>query len=194
MNLVHSSSTTTTTTTLHPSPEDCLTILEILGFEMQSSSSSHPNSMHQKRRVRFSMQPSIQVPTNRSDRDQQSFWYQQREIVAFKKQARKNFKSHGGTLQRQLHRHKSIQCTLSAYKKGMSIENIAKVARACAKWSREIAFMQACHDYADAYQPQLTKTIPKLSNIPPEFPFALKRAKSSRTNFPTKRRVRRRVL
>ena len=178
----------------HPSPEDCLNILRILGDDEDDKETPY-------RRVRFNMNHSFTTTLLDDSSSLDDMWYQPQEIFAFRKQARKLLKTRKKNnqgimmmncddevfrglecwvLERRLHRHKTIQCTLSAYKKGMSSDVTAQIANRCAAWSREIAFVQASHDYYNVYQPSMASRIPKLSNIPPEFPFTLKPANKSR--------------
>lgn len=170
----------------------------------------YPQSLPQKerrRRVRFSLQLSESIVL--SDDDDSSYisttrdirkglWYQRQEILLFKKQARDLFLQHASRslkesddlvlprgleccyMERRVYRHKTIQCILGAVRKGMSSDEVAKVSRMCSVWNEGIALIQACKDYCSVYKPSMRSLIPKLSNNPPEFPFALKRSISSR--------------
>ena len=188
-----------TTTTQTPSLKDCMTIPR---KEMPDIVSVKGR----RRRVRFS--PLVSVSTDTHSTHDVSLWYNRAEISAFKEnikeQARTFFlenKTNEQTnelprgleaynLERRLHRHRTIQCTLSAYRKGMKAEDVAKVAHAYGVWNNGIALIQACKDYCEVYQPSMISQVPQLSSNPPKFPFALKRSeKSSRGNG---RRVRHR--
>ena len=189
----------TTTTTQTPSLKDCMTIPR---KEMPDIVSVKGR----RRRARFS--PLVSVSTDTHSTHDVSLWYNRVEIFAFKehiKEQARNFFLENKTneqsnelprgleaynLERRLHRHRTIQCTLSAYRKGMKAEDVAKVAHACGVWNNGIALIQACKDYCEVYQPSMISQVPQLSSNPPKFPFALKRSeKSSRGNG---RRVRHR--
>lgn len=81
----------------------------------------------------------------------------------------------GCTFERNLHKHRSIRCTLLAIRRGMSEEEVAEIYKACTIWNVEMAVNQARHDYVNVYQPDLAHSVPRKSNIPPAFPFELKR-------------------
>lgn len=191
---------------VHPSPEDCIKILQILDMPHTTTT--------RRRRVQIAPQPSI-VPSAKADYELNQLWYKRSEINEFKAEARqlvlatsspkaflKDDSLRGlesSTLERRLHRHKTIQCTLSAYKKKMNPEDVAKIARICATWNTETAFVQACRDYYTVYPPNEPKQVkvPRVSSRPPAFPFALRRAKSRTLpsfHEQTQRRVRRRVV
>lgn len=188
-----------TTTTQTPSLKDCMTIPRKEMSDIVSVKGG-------RRRARFS--PLVSVSTDTHSTHDVSLWYNRAEISAFKehiKEQARNFFLENKTneqtnelprgleaynLERRLHRHRTIQCTLSAYRKGMKAEEVAKVAHACGVWNCGIALIQACKDYCEVYQPSMISQVPKLSSNPPKFPFALKRSeKSSRGNG---RRVRQR--
>ena len=106
------------------------------------------------------------------------------------------------TMERQLRRHQTIQCTVSAHKKGYSDEQTAMISRQCSQWNERVAFVQACRDYAEVYEPTIMPTIPTIPKCPPRFPFEMKKRNSScsveasstsmRGSFT--RRVRRRTI
>jgi hypothetical protein len=195
--------------TPHPTPADCLTILQILEDDCIPSSGTRTSK--RTRRVHFSTEH-FSTSSRHSPQNADRLWYQPAEIISFKQEARKLVKASRSnlfhsddmmrglescTLERQLNRHKTIQCILSAHKKGMKPDDTAKIAKICAAWSEEVAFVQACHDYCNVYQPTMKGQLPKLSNSPPEFPFALRRGKSRSNNrdqsSSRRRRVRRRM-
>jgi hypothetical protein len=172
--------------------EDFLTLVKVL---------AKPS----KRRVRFAPVVSSSTPNPLARDDLKQLWYNRQDLAAFSSEARKLASSDRSkyqvceslrglecrTLERRLHRHKTIQCTLSAHKKGMNADQTARVARTCTAWNEEIAFFQACHDYYNIYHPSITPSIPEVSNTPPKFPFELKRAAND--TFGCRRRVRRRT-
>ncbi len=132
------------------------------------------------------------------------FWYSPRELMEFKQQARASPGERGmeyATPQRQKHRILTIRCTLSAARNGLSDEALGSIARKCTQWSGELAFTQACHDFATVYDPKLLSVIPSIKGSQPNeqfqfpFPFTVKRRVSSCGSQPDCRRVRqRRVL
>lgn len=81
--------------------------------------------------------------------------------------------------ERQLRRYQTIRCTVTASKKGYTDEQIAVVSRSCSKWNQRIAFVQACRDYAEIYEPSLMSTIPTIPKYPPRFPYEMKRKRKS---------------
>jgi hypothetical protein len=78
----------------------------------------------------------------------------------------------------------------------MNANDIACVAEKCNEWSHKNAFVQACHDYAAVYQPDLVAMIPELNSLPgPEFPAVWVSSDKRRVSvdeIDTKRRVRQR--
>ncbi|KAG7343422.1 hypothetical protein IV203_021367 [Nitzschia inconspicua] len=124
-----------------------------------------------------------------SDEDVRQIWYGASELFAFRREGRDialsfrkglvpaspgQYRGFENTApNRQQQRHLSIRCTLSAHRKGLNTEDTASVAKMCNEWSTELAFVQACHDYFDIYQPHLTCMIPDISSIPgPHYPSA----------------------
>jgi hypothetical protein len=160
-----------------------------------------------KRRVQFA--PIVKaVPANPLQRDS---WYSRDELNQFKMEAREiilhslgensltsSLSSSSNTErgfecvapQRRKHRRMSIQCTLSAARNGLGPAELSMVAQKCSQWSQKAAFLQACHDWATVYQPELSQRIPELQS--PIFPFAVKRC-SNGGDAGEHRRVRRRV-
>ena len=132
-------------------------------------------------------------------------WYDKKEIAMFKIQARKSILScftsnddgistgtmkrklntnqidslrglEGCTMERHMYRLKSIRCTLAAIKRGMNEETVSGIYQSCSTWNVQIAKNQASYDYYAAYKPnQMHLNIPRMSNIPPKFPFTSKR-------------------
>eukprot|EP00526_Cylindrotheca_closterium_P022522 CAMPEP_0113611088 /NCGR_PEP_ID=MMETSP0017_2-20120614/5369_1 /TAXON_ID=2856 /ORGANISM="Cylindrotheca closterium" /LENGTH=178 /DNA_ID=CAMNT_0000520011 /DNA_START=287 /DNA_END=823 /DNA_ORIENTATION=+ /assembly_acc=CAM_ASM_000147 len=170
------------------------------------------NKLRNKRRkVQFAPSPSIVASTESPQPDADQLWYRKSEISEFKADARRLVQAtrspedflkdaslrglESSTLERRLYRHKTIQCTLSAYKKSMNPEDVAKIAHICGTWNVEVAFVEACRDYYAAY-PRKQVVVPKVSSEPPAFPFALRRAKSRAPpchHEQPKRKVRRRL-
>lgn len=170
-----------------------------------STQSNLPISQRKRTRVRFS--PSVatcEAKHSETENDTNALWYNRQALAAFKTEAKQQFmvhqlyRIHGGqdslrglencTVQRQYWRHRTIQATLSAHKKGMNGLDIAAVSRKCTTWNEEIAFVQACHDYCEVYQPEMI--LPQVPVNPPRFPFELKRANHQESQ---RRRVRRRT-
>jgi hypothetical protein len=130
--------------------------------------------------------------------DVRDLWYSQPDLAGFKSQARKLASGIRNattaslstpseqlrglehcSIERQKHRFMSIRCTLSAHRRGMSEDQTAMVARKCTVWSGEIAFVQACHDFANVYQPAMRSMIQNVTSSPPEFPFMMKKRTTS---------------
>jgi len=106
-------------------------------------------------------------------------------------------------IERQRYRHKTIQATVSASRKGMSPGQTAMVSIQCSKWNvKYVALVQARRDELEVYKPDAD--MPKLDNTPPKFPFILRQASSSegyrkgsrkerRSSFQQERVKRRRI-
>jgi hypothetical protein len=158
------------------------------------------NSPLSKKRVTFNDAIWVMPLHSTSDEEAKLIWYGASELIAFRREGREvalsfrkgavpaspgQYRGFEGTApNRQLQRILSIRCTLSAHRKGMSLEDTATVAQKCNEWSNQLAFVQACHDFADVYQPQMTCMIPAITSMPdPQFPSALMR------NDPEKRRT-----
>jgi len=81
------------------------------------------------------------------------------------------------TLLRQRQKIMSNRCVVYAYSQGYNEKEIATIYSQTNKWSSEIAFLQAIHDYVDIYNNTNadTRSIPSiLSLIPPQaHPFAI---------------------
>lgn len=85
---------------------------------------------------------------------------------------------------RQKHRRMTIRCTISAARQGLRGEQLGLIASRCTQWNGEIAFVQACHDYASVYKPQMLAMMISSSSLtisenPPAFPFAVKAKRCS---------------
>jgi hypothetical protein len=171
-----------------------------------------PNKKSKQRAVRVSFNEVVWVQPlhTSSEEDAQHAWYQASELFAFRREGRivalslrkgvtamspdeyRGFENTAPTRQRQ--RQLSIRCTLSAHRKGLSSDAMATVAQKCNEWSNEVAFVQACRDYADVYQPHMTGMIPDVASLPgPQFPSICVRKNdgddSNNSNDSNKRRV-----
>jgi hypothetical protein len=181
-----------------PTHEDFRMLMQALVAEQAS-----------KRRVRFAPIVMAASAGPLAFHEVKDLWYAQSDLAGFKSQARKvasairhnRLEEHDSihtrglehcTPQRQRHRYMTIRCTVSAHRKGMSPDQISLVARKCTAWSQEIAFIQGCHDYANAYQPSMAGMIPAVTSSPPDFPFLVKKKRCA--DEETSRRVRRRIV
>jgi hypothetical protein len=165
----------------------------------------------QQKRVHFSagLSSCSLLPTNNLTREElKSLWYDAQTILNFRTNARKSVFSintdgqntneitrglESCTFERQLQRHKTTQCILSSCKNGHTPKQTAAMAQKCSEWNRDVALLQACHDFFEVYQPSMP--LPDtICQTPPAFPFELKRASSSSSSCqqPPARRVRRR--
>jgi hypothetical protein len=167
-----------------------------------------PKPKQQRKRVRFSAEFSCSAPSDLTRKELKSLWYDTQTILNFRTEARnivfftnvekKNENTRGlqscTLFERQLQRHKTIQCILSSCKKGYTWEQTAAMAQKCSTWNRDIALLQACRDFFEVYQPSMP--LPDISQTPPAFPFELKRASCSSSTSTSccqpPRRVRRR--
>lgn len=81
------------------------------------------------------------------------------------------------TLLRQRQKIMSNRCVVYAYSQGYNEKEIATIYSQTNKWSSEIAFLQAIHDYVDIYNHTNanTEAIPSITSlIPPQaHPFAI---------------------
>jgi hypothetical protein len=163
-----------------------------------------------RKRVRFSSKLSCCSISNKLTREEsKSLWYDAQTIFTFRSNARRTAfsmerKAHVEqqeeekntrgleicTFERQLHRHKTIQCILSSCQNGHIPERTAMMAQQCSAWNRDMAILQACHDFFEAHQPHLR--LPKICNTPPAFPFQLKRKCDSSSTSHSQIRVQRR--
>lgn len=157
-------------------------------------------------RVSFNEDVWVQPLHATSEEDAQHAWYQASELFTFRREGRtvalslrkgfttmspdeyRGFENTAPTRQRQ--RQLSIRCTLSAHRKGLSSDDTATVAQKCNEWSNELAFVQACRDYADVYQPHMTCMIPDVASLPgPQFPSIWVRKNENDGDDSNKRRV-----
>lgn len=178
-------------TNFKPTQQDWMVVMEALAGRTAP-----------KRRVRFSSAVT-NVRNSTPAEELRQLWYNQEELTAFraeaKQLARAGVKVRGlehCAPERQKHRKLSIKCTLSAYRRGMDERNVSVVAQRCSEWNTEIAFVQACHDYCDIYQPAMKAVVPEISSIPARFPYATKKREATPPAciFEADRRVRRRTM
>eukprot|EP00539_Tryblionella_compressa_P004870 CAMPEP_0178768476 /NCGR_PEP_ID=MMETSP0744-20121128/20265_1 /TAXON_ID=913974 /ORGANISM="Nitzschia punctata, Strain CCMP561" /LENGTH=202 /DNA_ID=CAMNT_0020424561 /DNA_START=128 /DNA_END=736 /DNA_ORIENTATION=+ len=167
-----------------------------------------------QKRVHFASTVFVSPIERASTEDAKHIWYEKTDLMNFRRDARdvalsfrkgvapatpgayRGFESVAPLRQRQ--RHLSIRCTLSAHRKGLSVDETASIARRCNSWSNEVAFVQACHDYADIYRPDMSCMIPVVTSMaPPAFPYTVvvqsKRRVSVQGDQDSGRRVRQRV-
>lgn len=158
------------------------------------------DTTQRRRKVRFSFLVETAAPGPLVKEEVKELWYNKREITMFKVQAQRLVLSscvqnrkrklnrdeidalrglESCTMERQMYRRKSIQCTLIATKKGMSAEEVSQIYHSCASWNKEIAQSQARHDYFTAYEPNKLHLVRRMSNVPPKFPFTMKRVSRS---------------
>lgn len=198
---------------IKPKPTEYMNLLSLMYRQEYGRQDGTPGNHQQRRRkVRFADQVETSSPGPLEKEELKTLWYDRKEISNFKIQARqlvlaccKNKRKlqrseinelrglESCTVERQLHRHRSIQCTLSAYKRGMSTEDVSRIYESCTEWNVEIAWVQACHDYCNIYRPEMIPSIRYISNVPPKFPFALKRVSGDCAKSQYQRRVRRRL-
>ena len=193
------------------SKEEFATLLRML--TNNDSIATKATRIRPVRRVRFCNDISKVVGPNPKDiteDDIQKLWYDGKTISNFRSNAIKLVSSLGRNskgddqheittetkrglerwaLPRQLHRHKTVQCIVSAYKKGLSSHQTMMMSQRCSSWNVEIALFQACHDYYEVHQQHsgMISPLPVELNTPPPFPFELTRIKK-RTSKAERRR------
>lgn len=195
------------------SSEEFATLVKLLTEDdIDIMPSQEQSNRKRRKRVSFNNNVDYSAPSNLTREELRSLWHDSETISTFKSNVRKLvlFKHKDNisrktpqvdiecrglescTYERQLQRHRTIQCIVSAYKKGMATERTAEIAQKCSAWNRDVAVLQACHDFFEVHQPDLT--LPHIDNTPPEFPFQLKRAANTvDSNTTEERRVRRRT-
>jgi len=172
-----------------PTTEDFILLLN--AFQAEET------TKEQRRQVRFAPFVTSSPANPLAFEELKEFWYSPNELCIFKMEARQLVRGGAGSIastlaaagsneedslrglehtapQRQKHRYMTIRCTLSAARRGMSADEISFVARKCTEWNIESAFVQACHDYAQVYRPEMISIMPQIRSSPPEFPFAVK--------------------
>jgi hypothetical protein len=93
----------------------------------------------------------------------------------------------------QHRRTMTTRYTLQAHREGMSADQLATVTRKCTSWSKEVALVQALHDYCDVYEPSMSSLVPEVTIAPPEFSATRKRNAATLAAASSERRVRRRM-
>jgi hypothetical protein len=181
-----------------PTPEDFAFLMNCLKADQH---------LPQERHVSFAPVVTSAPANLLAFEELKGFWYSADELSQFKSQARNLVR--GGTSPadgdeslrglehtnplRQRHRRMTIRCTASAARQGLRGEQLGSVARKCTQWNGDIALLQACHDFATVYKPQMITTIPPIGENPPAFPFAVKSKRCSSDNTGATRNVRQRV-
>ena len=136
-------------------------------------------------------------------------WYNSSDIAQFKLEAKYHItgnacvlgkESRGFeryTLERAQNKLLAIRCTLLAVKKGFDEENIMMVAKKGSSWFEKCAFLQACHDYCDAHQPDMKHLVPETPKYDAPFASFMKNKRchdgEGQRHEQELRRVRRRV-
>jgi hypothetical protein len=163
------------------------------------------------RQVRFAQEvvSSLRSSPIRSE-EAKDLWYSQNDLAAFKAEVREIALSlreghpvkcestrglkNWNDVERCKHRiTMTIRYTLQAHGEGMSADQIATVARKCTAWSKEVALVQALHDYCDAYEPSMSSLVPEVNIAPPEFSATKKRNAATLATASPERRVRCRI-
>lgn len=151
-------------------------------------------SLLKRRIVRFAPMISVSPSNGVSPTEASQVWYTVTDLAGFKynaKVAAYSFRMgtpscedvrgiESSTSARQTRRFLAVRCTLSAHRNGLSADETAFVAQRCTAWNAEVAFVQACHDYAEIYRPDLSRMIPEVDIVPPEFPFPYSRNEATR--------------
>ena len=175
----------------------------------QTNKTMTPNN---KKSVRFNTAVWVVPMPRATEEDAQLIWYGTSELMQFRREAKevafsmrkgvatrsvdeyRGFEATG--LDRQRQRHLSLRCIASACRKGMTPDDVAEVAEKCNEWAQKNAFVQACHDYAQVYQPHMAAMIPSLTSLPgPQYPAAWvsEKRRVSLEEGDCERRVRQRV-
>jgi hypothetical protein len=178
-----------------PTAEDLAFLLDCFNADQQQL------PQEEERHVRFAPVVTSAPPATNplAFEDLKEFWYSADELGQFKMQARNLVRGgHKSTATsgeeeslrgfehtnplRQRHRRMTIRCTVSAARQGLRGEQLESVARKCTQWNADIALMQACHDFAIVYKPQMViaRIPPAGGENPPAFPFAVKSSSSSK--------------
>lgn len=159
-----------------PTSQDWLAIMEVLAGKKTTATTP-------RRGVRFAPLVSCLSNSPLPFEEVQALWHGQDELFAFRAEAkslaRSGVKVRGlehCTLTRQKQRKMTIKCTLSAQQKGL---DVAAVSQKCSEWNSEIAYVQACQDYCEVYQPAMLDRIPKVESIPARFPFTTKKRENT---------------
>jgi len=165
-----------------------------------------------KKRVQFAPIVTTCTVLSLPPEDMDDLWYTSTEISTFRRQAGSLASSLGKeeglpknalycdmprglehcTPERRKYRCLTIKCTLSASRSAIGAEKTAMIARKCTAWNENAAFVQACRDYAEIYEPQMLSLIPTVG-LPPKFPFPMKKRCCASAGDGSRRRVRRRT-
>lgn len=151
-----------------------------------------------RRYVTFAPMVTVTESPRATPDEAQHVWYTPHDLASFKANARRiarhtqhDHHQHGAvpltdnlkdddesrrglencTRAHQKQRRRTIKYTLTAYRRGLTQEQTATVSAKCSSWGRHQAFVLACHDYAEIYQPAMLALIPALEVNPPAFPL-----------------------
>lgn len=147
--------------------------------------------------------------------DLKDLWYEEKDYATFRIQTYQIFSKatncqyndighlemrglESRTDNRRCYRYMAIRCTVSAFRRGLKEEQVASIAERCNAWSKQTAYLQACHDFCDVYKPSMLQNFPQIMNqTPPEFPFVMKMKRrpiiDTTVSQQEHRRVRRRI-
>lgn len=193
----------------------------IIAAMKRGASTSIPKKKHhiQTKRVRFAVTNDTcdDTPFSLDEEIKKELWYDPKEFVAFRRQAGHIFADairtnvHHSvtsyidfprglehcTVERSRYRRRATRLIVVTSKE-LIPEITALVAKGYSSWNREIALVQACHDYCHVYQPSMISSIPAIRSPPalPPSPLLVvvmqKRAVESSGAF--ERNVRQRVM
>jgi hypothetical protein len=136
-----------------------------------------------RKQVQFFEQEEIVRNRESFEGEVKNSWYQRTELASFKLEARdyilgattkgaqvetRGFERY--SVERAQNKQITKHCTLLAYKKGMSEDEISSVARACSSWAQNEAFKLACKDFCEVYHPELIGLISEMPAVPLEKP------------------------
>lgn len=146
-----------------------------------------------KRRVRFAPMVSVSTANTVPPSVAERIWYGNADLAKFKLSAKKAATSlrlgvpcddvrgvEGCTSARQERRYLAVRCTLSAHRRGLSANATAVVSQRCTEWNARVAVVQARHDFAEIYHPDLFRLLPRVEITPPRFPFVFTESKAKR--------------
>lgn len=159
-----------------------------------------------RRTVQFSEARVVGIVANRTEIPQEQsrqIWYPSAELEHFKtearslcRQLREQHKAASGSMNhhqtvvprgleqrvcclRQKHRYLAIRCVLKAQERCRHPDFVGAVAQKCNQWAKEVAQLEAQHDYVDVYRPQLKALLPTVKDIPMyELPIQSRKRKS----------------
>ena len=160
--------------------------------DVESSSSSSSSSSTQQ--PNMNKKKIITTEGFLSNDEVEATWYQPNEIAKFKLEAKCHIIGHESTigkeyrgferytLERAQHKLLAIRCTLLAYQKGYTEENIKHISKKGSSWFQKCAFVQACHDYCDVHQPHMKHLLPDTPQNDNPFGSLLKDTTSDSSN------------